>query len=164
MIKFKYIYKKPKSRFRKIIEILFLRIFSAIFLKKLLYFQNKAKNIINFINSKKFYWLHVNLLRFRYLSYFHLQLTQLNSIHMLIKFLKVLKKEKISFFLTAGSLLGAVRQESFAGRPSDIDLGIREEQLPRLLKTIPLLIKNGAANIRKHPINRPERLQIFLPI
>jgi len=82
---------------------------------------------------------------------------------MLIKFLKILKKEEISFFLTGGSLLGAVRQESFAGKPSDVDLGIREEQLPRLLKAIPLLIKNGAANIRRWPLNRTKRLQIFFP-
>ena len=44
--------------------------------------------------------------------------------------------------------MGAVRQESFAGRPSDIDFGIKEEQLQKLLDAIPLLIKGGAKTIK----------------
>jgi hypothetical protein len=58
-----------------------------------------------------------------------------------------------------------VRNESFAGRPSDIDLGIKEDQLPKLLNAIPLLIKSGARSIRRYPYYKPNnrlaRLQIL---
>ena len=102
-------------------------------------------------------------LRFKYPLHFNLPSTQIYALHMTIKFLKILKPQKIDFFLIAGCLLGAVRQESFAGRPSDIDLGIKEDQFPNLLDAIPLLIKNGARFIRVQPHNKPERLQILFP-
>jgi len=81
-----------------------------------------------------------------------------------IKFLEILKSQKIDFFLVAGCLLGAVRQGSFAGRPGDVDLGIKEDQVPKLLEAIPLLIRSGARFIRKRPTdNKLERLQILYP-
>ena len=40
---------------------------------------------------------------------------------------------------------------SFAGRPTDIDLGIKEDQLPKLLESIPLLIRSGARFVRTRP-------------
>ena len=102
-------------------------------------------------------------LRFRYPRYFILPSTQIYALHILIKFLKILKPQNIDFFLVGGCLLGAVRQESFAGTPSDIDLGIKEDQLPKLLDAIPLLIKKGARYIRTRPYNKLERLQILFP-
>ena len=48
--------------------------------------------------------------------------------------MEILKPQKIDLFLVGGCLLGAVRQGSFAGRPSDIDFGIKEDTLLR--KTI----------------------------
>jgi hypothetical protein len=79
--------------------------------------------------------------------------------------LEILEPQKIDFFLTGGCLLGAVRRESFAafmGR--DIDLGIKEDQLPQLLEAIPLLIESGARFIRKRPnADRMEKLQILYP-
>ena len=75
--------------------------------------------------------------------------------------MKILKPQKIDFFLAGGCLLGAIRQGSFAGRPSDIDFGIREKGVPTLLNAIPLFIKNGARFVRKQPHYKPERLQIL---
>ena len=86
---------------------------------------------------------------------------QIYALHTVLKFFKILKPLKINFFLVGGCLLGAVRQESFAGRPTDIDLGIKEEHLPKLLNAIPLLIKNGATFIRSQPLEKTERVQIF---
>ena len=102
-------------------------------------------------------------LRFRYPRYFILPSRQIYAVHRIIEFLKIFKPQKIDFFLVAGCLLGAVRQGSFAGRPSDIDFGIKEEELPKLLKAIPLLRKSGARFIRSRPYNKLERLQILFP-
>jgi len=52
-----------------------------------------------------------------------------------------LNKNGISYFLSGGTLLGAVRQSSFAGRPGDIDLGILEDDEIKLLKLLPQLEK-----------------------
>jgi len=68
-------------------------------------------------------------LRIKYPMYFRLPSTQIYALHILIKFLKIVEMKKINFFLVGGCLLGAVRQKSFAGRPSDIDLGIKEKEL-----------------------------------
>jgi phosphorylcholine metabolism protein LicD len=76
-------------------------------------------------------------LKLRYPLYINLPPKHIYAFHILINFLKILKFQKIDFFLLAGSLLGAVRQESFAGRPTDVDLGIREDQLPKLFNSIP---------------------------
>ncbi len=110
--------------------------------------------------------LHIHLkviyLRFKYPLYFRLPAMQIYALHTVLKFFKILKPLKINFFLVGGCLLGAVRQESFAGRPTDIDLGIKEEHLPKLLNAIPLLIKNGTTFIRSHqPLEKTERVQIF---
>ena len=56
-----------------------------------------------------------------------------------------------------------MRQEAFAGRPQDIDLGIKEEQFPELLNAIPLLIKSGVISIRRLSNNKFERFQILFP-
>ena len=105
--------------------------------------------------------LKVIYLRFKYPLYFRLPAMQIYALHTVLKFFKILKPLKIDFFLVGGSLLGAVRQESFAGRPTDVDLGIKEEYLPKLLNAIPLLIKNGATFIRSQPPEKTERVQIF---
>ena len=77
--------------------------------------------------------------------------------------MKILKPKKIDLFLVAGTLLGAIRQESFAGRPSDVDLGIREDQLQKLLDAIPLIKKkSGARSIRFESGNKNDQgLQIL---
>jgi hypothetical protein len=44
-----------------------------------------------------------------------------------------LEDEGIEYFLIAGSLLGAIRQKAFAGRPSDFDIAIKENDWRNLL-------------------------------
>ena len=109
-------------------------------------------------------YLACTYLRFRYPLYFRMPSTQLYAIGTAIKFLKILKPQNIDFFLMDGSLLGAVRQGSFAGRPQDIDFGIKEDKFPKLLDAIPLLKKNGAKFARERfNKNKLERLQIAFP-
>jgi hypothetical protein len=49
---------------------------------------------------------------------------------------RVLEEEKVTFFLTGGSLLGLVRHEGFIPHDDDVDLGCFEEELPKLKKAM----------------------------
>ena len=102
-------------------------------------------------------------LKFRHPSYYSLPSRQIYAFYIAIKFLKILKPQKINFFLLEGSLLGAIRQESFAGRPADIDFGIKEDELQKLLDAFPLLIKSGIKTIKKEVNNKIEKIQILFP-
>ena len=102
-------------------------------------------------------------LRLRHPLYFTMPSSQIYVLHLCLKLLKILKPQKINFFLLEGSLLGAIRQESFAGRPSDIDFGIKEDELQKLLDAFPLLIKSGIKTIKKEVNNKIEKIQILFP-
>jgi phosphorylcholine metabolism protein LicD len=118
--------------------------------------MNKFRNYLFFI-SKNIY------LRFKYPRYFTLPIQHIHTIDMLLIFLEILKPKKIDFFLLYGSLLGAIRQESFAGRPKDIDLGIKEDHLPKLLDAFPLLTnkKTGVLSVRIY--DKLSRVQFLFP-
>jgi len=161
---FKSLHDKPKSIIRAVIQKLFLKILSKLFPKKFLFYKNKIKFLMNKSGFYLYLFSIASCLRIKYPMYFRLPSKQIYALHVLIKFLKTLEIKKINFFLVGGCLLGAVRQKSFAGRPSDIDLGIKEEELSKLLETIPIVIKSGARFIRKRPSNDEiERLQISYP-
>jgi len=123
----------------------FLHNFSqSLFLKFLLILSGKnyEKNKKYFKNSleqiKNYYqFSFVNLyLRIKYLNYWSLPFQHLNYLDKFLFFDKIMKKKNISFFLLGGTLLGAVRQESFAGRPTDIDIGIKEYDEKKLRNCI----------------------------
>ena len=171
------IYEKPKSLFRALVQEFFLKILSKLFPKKFSSYKNKIKFIMDVSALHTYLFLFSFYLRFRYPRYFILPSTQIYALYRITEFFKILKPQKIDFFLVAGCLLGAVRQGSFAGGPADINLGIKEDQLPKLLESIPLLKRSGARFIRKRfflkigIINtgeqptekRLERLQILYP-
>ncbi len=161
---YRSIYDKPKSLIRAFTQELFLKILFKLFPKKFSSYKNKIRLIMN-INARRSHLLLVSsYLRFRYPRYFILPSTQIYALHILIKFSKILEPQKIDFFLVCGSLLGAVRQESLAGKPTDIDLGIKEDEFPKLLDAIPLLKKNGAKFIRERFYNnKVASLQIEFP-
>jgi hypothetical protein len=167
MIKDKKLYVKPKSLLRRFVQKLFLKLLLKFFPNKFASHKDKIKNILNKVGFYLFRGYKTIYLKIKYPHYIRLPFSHIFMLHVLFKFLKKLKKHKINFFLLSGSLLGAVRQESFAGRPSDIDLGIKEDQLDELLKAIPLLIKSGVTTIKKYPHNTPDnqldRLQILYP-
>ena len=158
---YRTLHEKKKSLLRALIQKLFIKLLLKLFPKKFLSYKKKIK----FIMNKSGYFLRLYLastyLRFRYPLYFRMPSTQLSAVGTAIKFLEILKPQKIDFFLMGGSLLGAVRQGGFAGTPQDIDFGIKVEELPKLLDAIPLLKKSGARFIRVRPYNKLERLQIL---
>ena len=161
---YKTIYENPKSLLRALIQKLFLKILFKLFPKKFSSNKNKIRLIMNIGASRSYLFLVSSYLRFRYPRYFIMPSSQIYALHLCLKLLKILKPQNINLFLVGGCLLGAVRQESFAGRPSDLDLGIKEDQFPKLLDAIPLLKKNGAKFIRERfSNNKLERLQIEFP-
>ena len=119
---------------------------------------------MNIFAARSYLFLMGFYLRLRHPLYFTMPSSQIYALHLCLKLLKILKPQNINLFLVGGCLLGAVRQESFAGRPSDLDFGIKEDQFPKLLDAIPLLKKNGAKFIRERfSNNKLERLQIEFP-
>ena len=165
---------KHKSLLRKLIQESFLKLLSKLSPNRFLFYKNKIKTIMNKIGYYSRFYQSIIYLRFKYPFYFRLPSMQLNAIGTAINFLEIVKPQKIDFFLLGGSLLGAVRQEAFAGRPQDIDLGIREEHLQKLLDALPLLIKSGARFIRKEMSNhnyssddiannKIEKVQVLFP-
>jgi len=161
---YKTIYEKPKSLLRALIQKFFLIILFKLFPKKFSSYKNKIRLIMNSGARRSYLFLVCSYLRFRYPRYFILPSTQIYAVVTAIKFLEILKQKKIDFFLMGGCLLGAIRQESFAGRPTDVDFGIKEDEFPKLLDAIPLLKKNGAKFVRERfNKNKLERLQIEFP-
>ena len=123
----------------------FLHNFSqSLFLKFLLIFSGKnyeknKKYLKNLLEKIKNYYKFsfVNLyLRIKYLNYWRLPFQHLNYLDKFILFDKIMKKKNIKFFLLGGTLLGAVRQESFAGRPTDVDVGIKDYDEKKLKNCI----------------------------
>ena len=170
---FRIIYHKPiYIGFKEFIKKIFLKLLKKIFPDKHLLYQKKIKSVIlkfrvkilgsNISVNRRLYLLLENFfIRIKYLHNYKLPYNHLYAFHTLNKFLKILELKKIDFFIVGGTLLGAVRQGNIAGSASDIDLGIKEDQLPRLINSIPLLKKKGVEWVRQWPNKRCERLQFF---
>ena len=139
MSKFKITHSKKKSILRKTIQNLFLKLLLKTYPNKFLFFKNKIKIIVSKIRIYLPFFIKILFLRLKYPFYFKMPTKHIYAIHLLIKLSNLFKTYNINFFLVCGTLLGAVRQESFAGRPTDIDIGITEKELPKLLKLIPIL-------------------------
>tara|TARA_Y100000294_G_scaffold52837_1_gene49828 strand:- start:377 stop:1141 length:765 start_codon:yes stop_codon:yes gene_type:complete len=158
---YKLLHLAEKSWLRALIQGLILKILSKLSPEKSLSYKNKIiaikLKITQFLSLLKGIFL-----KFKYPMYFRLPFKHICALNALIKFLKILKMQKIDFFLLDGSLLGAVRQESFAGRPKDVDLGIKEDQFSKLLDAIPLLINHGSPYIKTKPHHKIQKLQIIL--
>ena len=96
----KLIYDKPKSLIRAFTQELFLKILFKLFPEKFSSYRNKIRFVMNkgayhiYLFSISFY------LRFRYPRYFIFPSKQIYALHLLIKFLEILKPQKIDFFLS----------------------------------------------------------------
>ena len=137
MNEFKVLYSKKKNWLQDVLQKFFLRFLIIFFPKKHLIYKDKIRSLLIKKKLLIFLSLRVLMLRLKYPLYFSLPKTHLYGIYLLTKFSNLFKMHNINFFLVCGTLLGAVRQESFAGRPTDIDIGITEKELPKLLKLLP---------------------------
>ena len=101
MDNFKILYVKPKSLLRELIQKLFLKLLLKLFPNKFLTYKNKIRSIMN----KSGYYISLGLviiyLRFKYPHYISLPSRHIYALHILIKFLEVLKRQKINFFGTS---------------------------------------------------------------
>lgn len=68
---------------------------------------------------------------------------QIMAMDNLLIFSGILRKYGVEHFLTGGTILGAVRQRSFAGRPGDVDLAILESNQKLFESLAPLLEEKG---------------------
>lgn len=98
------------------------------------YIQFIFRNFENFIILLISFYYKILNPKYLFLPYRHTV-----GLFYLLKIYKILNDLKIENFLTAGALLGAVRQRAFAGGPNDLDVGIKEcsnEKLNLLLKIL----------------------------
>lgn len=61
-----------------------------------------------------------------------------------------LRSLQIEIILINGTLLGAVRQRAFAGRPKDVDLIVSSDGFDRLLRNIPSIAERLGYPVRLH--------------
>lgn len=137
-----------KNIFQAILQKLFLKILKLISPKD---FKRNKIFFRNFLNSFKRMLKNIILyifLKIKYPTYYRLPLNHLNYFDKFRYFSKILTENKINFFLLGGTLLGSIRQESFAGRPTDIDIGIMSEDEKKLKKILNKIIKNGGMRIK----------------
>jgi hypothetical protein len=116
--------------------------------------QNRLRNNLRsllriFIATKiRMPWLSLKLIRIY--SYIRVPFRQLIILDTALKVTDQLKNANIEFVILGGTLLGAVRQGAFAGRPGDFDIGIKEADVSKVL-----LLENELAHFRLKLINKP---------
>ena len=161
---FNEIHFVPKGTVRDKIQKVFLFLLKKIAQNKYLFYRDKARYFISLFKFYIYKIYRIVYLKIKYPKYYSLPYNQIRSLHATLKFLKISSNSAINFFLIDGALLGAVRHQSFAGRPSDVDLAIRgEKDYNKLKNLIPKLIKNKEiTQIRKRPCKAKnfKRLQI----
>ena len=141
---------KKKNHIAKNLKILIKDFLKTIFSKK---YSVVKKIIVITLEKIKFYrfFFKCLMIKLQYPIYWRLPLKHIFGLKLLINFTKICEKKKIISFLTGGTLLGAVRQQSFAGRPSDIDIGILENKK--------IILDNFILNFKKS--TRPFKVKKF---
>ncbi len=105
----KTLYAKPKSLVRELVQKLFLKLLFKLFSKKSIFYKNKIKNIMNRSAFYIYLYLAVTYLKLKYPLYYSLPAKQIYALYITIKFLEILKKQKIDFFLLEDKAFGCCR-------------------------------------------------------
>lgn len=98
------------------------------------HFSPKSINFLRNLKINFFGFFKTFHLRFLQKSFLFIPPHHLKMIVILIKLIKVMNHLKVKYFIMSGTLLGAIRQNSFAGKPGDIDLAINKLDLSKLKK------------------------------
>lgn len=85
---------------------------------------------------------------------------QVASLYTLRKISELLDNAGIEHFLNHGILLGAVRQGAFAGRPGDIELAIKNDNINSLLNLDNILKSNGFTKVHNFDFKVRNRAKI----
>jgi phosphorylcholine metabolism protein LicD len=84
---------------------------------------------------------------------------QVISYYLLQKFIRITKKHGITTWVFAGTLLGAIRNQMFAGRPGDLDFFVRDDDVREVVQILEHELFRKSDLIRKLPlINRTFRI------
>lgn len=84
---------------------------------------------------------------------------QVISFYLLQKFIRITKKHGITTWVFAGTLLGAIRNQMFAGRPGDLDFFVRDDDVREVIQILEHELFRKSDLIRKLPlINRTFRI------
>jgi phosphorylcholine metabolism protein LicD len=70
-------------------------------------------------------------LRFSRRSFFFIPHHHIKMMNILLGLIRLLNNLNIKYFLSSGTLLGSVRQGSFAGKPGDLDIAIKYKDLAK---------------------------------
>jgi len=79
---------------------------------------------------------------------------QVISYFLLRKFIKITDKHGITTWVFAGTLLGAIRNQMFAGRPGDLDFFVRDDDLREVVLILEHELIRKSDLIRKLPLVR----------
>ena len=114
-------------------------------LKPIISFILRSSLIKNYLNPTLIFFRNLPL-RLKYYQLIRINkivpTKHLIALNIIQKLCEIYKPFGIKFFLVGGQLLGAVRQEAFAGRPQDIDLGLIDIHFDKFIKNIDLIQKN----------------------
>ena len=102
-------------------------------IRDLNYLRNNLKSSLRIFIATKIWmpWLSLKLYR----RYRHLRVPfrQLIILDTALKVTKQLENANIEYVILSGTLLGAIRQGAFAGRPADFDIGVKEADVTKVL-------------------------------
>ena len=148
------------SKKKKILKTFYKRLYIRIpilaeFLK---YFYVKIYGILKIL----IFLFKILILKLKNPHLLSLPSKHIYALNILLKISLELKKKKIPFFLLGGTLLGSIRQEAFAGRPSDVDIGMKYEDQKRFFKILSK-INNiiSPVETRKIPGKKIYKLQLI---
>jgi len=113
-----------QSIIKKYLKIIYINVLLKLIPTKAESIKSIYINLINFYKNINFLFT-TSILKLKSPHLFKLPKKHIYALNVLLKISKELKKKEIEFFLLGGTLLGSIRQEAFAGRPSDIDLGLK---------------------------------------
>lgn len=77
---------------------------------------------------------------------------QVVSYYLMQKFLKLCNEYEITVWIFGGTLLGAIRNQEFAGRPGDLDFFVRDNDLKRIIQILESELFLESDLIRKLPL------------
>lgn len=98
------------------------------------YLSNENQKILSNLKISLFGLITTLHLRFLRPPLFFVPHYHLKMLNILINLIKIIERLNINYFIMSGTLLGAIRQNSFAGKPGDLDLAINKIDLNKLKK------------------------------
>ena len=96
------------------------------------YLSNENQKILSNLKISLFGLITTLHLRFLRPPLFFVPHYHLKMLNILINLIKIIERLNINYFIMSGTLLGAIRQNSFAGKPGDLDLTINKIDLNKL--------------------------------